>query len=88
MIAGVIQQARHLLSSSSAHTGAGFLHCHSRRFTMTRMVKPLTETELHPELNLNGGGGERLKRRRMGGGVRRAGASLVSIVGCQPGARA
>lgn len=37
---------------------------------MTRMVKPLTETELRPGLNLNGGGGERVKRRRTeGGGV-------------------
>lgn len=89
MIEGVIQQARHLLSSSSAHAGARFVHYHSQRLTMTRMVKPLTETELHPELNLNGGGGERLKRRRMGrGGIRHAGVSLVSIVGCQPEARA
>lgn len=69
MIAGVIQQARHLLSSSSAHASARFVHYHSQRFTMTRMVKPLTETELHPQLNLNGGGGERLKRRRRGRGV-------------------
>lgn len=64
MIEGVIQQARHLLSSSSAHTNTRSVHYHSQRFTMTRMVKPLTETELHPELNLNGGGGERVKRRR------------------------
>lgn len=67
--AGVIQQARRLLSSSSAHAGARSVHYHSQRLTMTRMVKPLTETELHPELNPNGGGGARLKRRRGGGGA-------------------
>lgn len=60
MIEGVIQRARHLLSSSSsAHTSARVVHYHSQRFTMTRMVKPLTETEVHAERNLNGGGGER-----------------------------
>lgn len=90
MIAGVIQQARHLLSSSSAHTSARFVHYHSQRFTMTRMVKPLTETELHPELNLNGGGGESAEEEEdgAGGGIRHAGVSLVPIVGCQPEARA
>lgn len=88
MIAGVIQQARHLLSSSSAHTGARFVHYHSQRFAMTRMVKPLTETELHPELNLNGGGGGGWGGGGRGGCIRHAGVSLVSIVGCQPEARA
>lgn len=34
---------------------------------MTRMVKPLMETELHPERNPNGGGGERARRRRRRG---------------------
>ena len=72
MAEGVIQQA---------HTGARAVHYHSQHFGMTRMVKPLTETEVHPEQNLNGG-------RRGGGGGGGCIRPLMSMIDQQPQARA
>lgn len=66
-IEGVIQQVCHLLSSPPSHTNTCEVHYHSLHFTMTRMVKLLTETELCPALNLNGGKRGRMKRRRRRG---------------------
>lgn len=64
-IEGVIQQACYLSPPPPrTRTNTCLVHCHSLHFTMTRMPNLLMETEPSPELNLNGGEEDRMKRRR------------------------